>query len=140
MIGIPRVILDTSTLVSAALRLGSVPDQALVKALRTCEVCASLETLNELAQVLDRKKFDRYLDRESRRAFVSLMRRQVRLFAVQDADLAAVNPPCRDPKDSQFLALALASEADAIVSSDEDLLILHPWRGIPIVTAADFLA
>ena len=58
-----RVILDTSTLVSAALRLGSVPDQALVKALRTCEVCASLETLNELAQVLDRKKFDRYLDR-----------------------------------------------------------------------------
>jgi hypothetical protein len=93
-----------------------------------------------LAQVLDRKKFDRYLDRESRRAFVSLMRRQVRLFAVQDADLAAVNPPCRDPKDSQFLALALASEADAIVSSDEDLLILHPWRGIPIVTAADFLA
>jgi putative PIN family toxin of toxin-antitoxin system len=135
-----RVILDTSTLVSAALRLGSVPDQALVKALRTCEVCASLETLNELAQVLDRKKFDRYLDRESRRAFVSLMRRQVRLFAVQDADLAAVNPPCRDPKDSQFLALALASEADAIVSSDEDLLILHPWRGIPIVTAADFLA
>lgn len=135
-----RVILDTSTLVSAALRLGSVPDQALLKALRTCEVCASLETLNELAQVLDRKKFDRYLDRESRRAFVSLMRRQVRLFAVQNADLAAVNPPCRDPKDTQFLALALASEADAIVSSDEDLLILHPWRGIPIVTSAEFLA
>ena len=135
---IRRVVLDTSTLVSAALRIGSVPDQVVLKALRTCEVCASVETLDELAQVLDRKKFDRYLDKESRRAFVALMRRHLRLFAVQQADLAAVDPPCRDPGDSKFLALALASEADALVSSDEDLLVLHPWRGIPILTPAEF--
>jgi len=36
---IQRVILDTSTLVSAALRRGSKPGQALSKALRTCELC-----------------------------------------------------------------------------------------------------
>jgi putative PIN family toxin of toxin-antitoxin system len=135
-----RVILDTSTLVSAALRVGSVPDQALLKALHTCEVCASVETLDELAQVMDRKKFDRYLDKESRRAFVALLRRHLHLFAVQPADLAAVDPPCRDPTDDKFLALALASEADALVSSDEDLLVLHPWHGIPIMTPAEFLA
>jgi putative PIN family toxin of toxin-antitoxin system len=125
--------------VSAALRVGSVSDQALLKALRTCDVCASVETLDELAQVLDRKKFDRYRDRESRRSFVALIRRNVLLFAVQNADMAAVDPPCRDPKDNQFLALALVSEANALVSSDEDLLVLHPWRGIPIVTPAEFL-
>jgi hypothetical protein len=136
---IQRVILDTSTLVSAALRTGSVPEQALLKALRTCDVCASVETLDELARVLDRKKFDRYRDRESRRSFVALIRRNVHLFAVQDADRAAVDPACRDPRDNQFLALALVSEADALVSSDEDLLVLHPWRGIPIVTPAEFL-
>jgi putative PIN family toxin of toxin-antitoxin system len=136
---IRRVILDTSTLVSAALRTGSVPAQVLLQALRTCEVCASVDTLDELAQVLDRKKFDRYLDKESRRAFVEIMRRHVHLFAMQQADLAAVDPPCRDPGDNKFLALALASEADALVSSDDDLLVLHPWRGIPIVTPADFL-
>jgi uncharacterized protein len=135
---IRRVVLDTSTLVSVAIRTGSVPDQVLVKALRTCEVCASTETLDELAQVLDRKKFDRYLDKESRRDFVALMRRHLRLFAVQQADLAAVDPPCRDPMDNKFLALVLASEADALVSSDEDLLVLHPWRGIPILTPAEF--
>jgi putative PIN family toxin of toxin-antitoxin system len=137
---IRRVILDTSTLVSAALRTGSVPAQVLLQALRTCEVCASAEMLDELAQVLDRKKFDRYLDKESRRAFVALMRRHLHLFAVQRADLAAVDPPCRDPRDDKFLALAPASEADALVSSDEDLLVLHPWRGIPIMTPAEFLA
>jgi len=135
---IRRVILDTTTLVSAALRPGSVPDQVLLKALRTCEVCASAETLDELARVLDRKKFDRYLDKESRRAFVALLRRHVHLFAMQPADLAPIDPPCRDPLDNKFLALALASEADTLISSDEDLLVLHPWRGIPILTPAQF--
>ena len=125
---------------SAALRIGSVPHQALLKALASCDVCASAETLAELEQVLDRDKFDRYLDRELRRSFVALMRRHVHLFAVQDADREAVEPPCRDPKDNQFLALALAAEADALVSSDEDLLVLHPWRGIAIVTPAKFVA
>ena len=135
-----RVILDTSTLVSAALRMGSVPDQALSKALRNFDVCVSVETLDELARVLDRKKFDRYRDRESRRAFVALIQRNAHLFAVQDEDALAVQPPCRDPKDNQFLALVLAAEADVLVSSDEDLLVLHPWRGIPIVTPEKFLA
>lgn len=135
-----RVVLDTSTLVSAALRIGSVPYQALLEALGTCDVCASAETLTELAQVLERGKFDRYLDRASRRQFVALIRRNVHLFAVQHADLMAVEPSCRDPRDNQFLALALAAEADIVVSSDEDLLVLHPWRAIPIVTPAEFLS
>ncbi len=36
-----RVVLDTSTLVSAALRIGSVPYQAVFDALATCDICAS---------------------------------------------------------------------------------------------------
>jgi len=137
---IRRVVLDTSTLVSAALRIGSVPHQALLKALGSCDLCASVETLAELERVLDRDKFDRYLDRESRLSFVALMRRHAHLFAVENADTEAVLPPCRDPKDTQFLALVLAAEADALVSSDEDLLVLHPWHAIPIMTPAEFLA
>jgi len=132
---IGRVVMDTSTLVSAALRIGSVPHQALLKALGSCDVCASLETLAELEEV-----FDRYLDRESRLSFIALMRRHMHLFAVQDADTEAVVPPCRDPRDTRFLALVLAAEADVLVSSDEDLLVLHPWRGTAIVTPAEFLA
>ena len=135
-----RVVLDTSTLVSAALRTGSIPDQALLKAMRTCNICASLGTLDELALVLEREKFDRYLNPELRRSFVALIRRSVHLFHVRDTDLEAVDPRCRDPKDHPFLALAQVAEADIVVSSDDDLLVLHPWRGIPIVTPAQFLA
>jgi len=35
---------------------------------------------------------------------------------------------CRDPKDNKILALAWSGHADLIVTGDEDLLCLHPWR------------
>ncbi|MEI6310336.1 MAG: putative toxin-antitoxin system toxin component, PIN family [bacterium] len=35
---------------------------------------------------------------------------------------------CRDPKDNKFLEAALAGGAEAIVSGDDDLLILHPFE------------
>jgi predicted nucleic acid-binding protein len=53
-----RIVFDTSTLVSAALRPGSVPQEALVLGMRYCEVCASQQTLDELRSVLIRTKFD----------------------------------------------------------------------------------
>ena len=38
---------------------------------------------------------------------------------------------CRDPKDDEHLALALAGKADVIVSSDvHDLLSMHPYRPV----------
>jgi len=47
---------------------------------------------------------------------------------------------CRDPKDNKFLELALSGKADFIITGDADLLSLHPWRGIAILSPADFLA
>ena len=46
---------------------------------------------------------------------------------------------CRDPKDNMFLALAQAADAKLILTGDQDLLTLHPWRTIPILTPADYL-
>jgi uncharacterized protein len=47
---------------------------------------------------------------------------------------------CRDPKDDKFLELAVSGQANHIVSGDDDLLVLHPFRGVAIVTPAAFLA
>lgn len=47
---------------------------------------------------------------------------------------------CRDPKDDQILEVAVEGEADVIVTGDDDLLVLHPFQGIPIVGPAEFLA
>jgi uncharacterized protein len=46
---------------------------------------------------------------------------------------------CRDPKDDKFLEVAIAGQADVIVTSDEDLAILGPFEGISMVSAANFL-
>jgi putative PIN family toxin of toxin-antitoxin system len=135
-----RVVLDTSVLVSAALRVGSLPHQALRQALAAYDLCTSPETLDELERVLGRRKFDRYLDRPTRVGFVALIRRSAYLFAVSTADLANVTPPCRNPNDNQFLALAMVAEASILVSSDDDLLVLHPWHGIAVLTPAQFLS
>jgi len=43
-------------------------------------------------------------------------------------------PTCRDPDDDEVLAVAIASEAEAIVTGDKDLLSLKRHAGIPILT------
>jgi putative PIN family toxin of toxin-antitoxin system len=137
--GFHRVVFDTTTLVSAALRVGSVPHQALRQAISGGDVCVSAATLLELEQVLLRPKFDRYLALDARQAFVDLVRVLAVQMPVSAADVANVVPACRDPKDNAFLALVLACSADVLVSSDADLLVLHPWRGIPILTPAAYV-
>lgn len=46
---------------------------------------------------------------------------------------------CRDPKDNKFLEIAISGNADCIVSGDKDLMVLHPYRGISILTPMQFL-
>jgi len=54
---------------------------------------------------------------------------------------SALNAPgeCRDPNDNYLLALALAGAAEVILTEDQDLLVLHPWRGIRIMRLFQFL-
>lgn len=47
---------------------------------------------------------------------------------------------CRDPADDKYLELALAAGAGTIVSSDRDLLVLRPWRGVRILRPAEHRA
>ncbi|MEI7496970.1 MAG: putative toxin-antitoxin system toxin component, PIN family [Betaproteobacteria bacterium] len=46
---------------------------------------------------------------------------------------------CRDPKDNKFLSLAIDANAIAIVTGDDDLKVLHPYKGIAIQSPADFM-
>ena len=56
-----RYVFDTNTLVSALLFEHSTPGQAFRRALRQGEILLSPATLEELAEVLQREKFDRYV-------------------------------------------------------------------------------
>lgn len=135
-----RVVFDTSTLVGAALKPGSVPHQALGMGLARSDVCASVQTWLELERVLLHRRFDRYLARDARMSFVALLRAEMRFFPVTQADEESVNPPCRDVKDNKFLALVQACGAEVLVSSDDDLLVMHPWCGVALMSPAQFLS
>jgi len=121
------------------MRVGSVPHRALMHAFEVGEVCACASTLAELESVLRRDKFDRYLGATLRAEFADIIRRRSSLFDLSEADLANLHPPCRDPKDNQFLALVNACDADVLVSSDADLLVLSLWQSVPILTPAAYL-
>ncbi|MGA2206847.1 MAG: putative toxin-antitoxin system toxin component, PIN family [Terracidiphilus sp.] len=136
---IERVVFDTSTLIGAALKVGSKPHRALMLALDSCEICGCEQMITELAAVLNRSYFDRRLTRPDREAFTAMIRNNVVTYWVDETAAASLDPTCRDVSDNFILALALAAKADTIVSSDQDLLVLHPWRGIAILTPAQFL-
>jgi predicted nucleic acid-binding protein len=47
----------------------------------------------------------------------------------------------RDPKDDKYFGLAAAGRANVIVSDDaRHLLSMDPWRGIRILSPANYLA
>jgi putative PIN family toxin of toxin-antitoxin system len=46
---------------------------------------------------------------------------------------------CRDPTDDRFLELAINGRADVLVTGDLDLLVLSPFRALPIITPRVFI-
>lgn len=127
-----RCVIDTNVFVSAALFSPSIPRQAVSKALRRDLLLFSEHTKGELREVLFRSKFDRYISREARAIFLS----QIGTVA-EFVPIIQLVRECRDPKDDKFLEVALNGGADVIITGDADLLEMHPWRGIEVVTPAD---
>ena len=95
---------------------------------------ASIETLSEINDVLQRPRFDRYLRRIQREEFLEVLEQMVEIVEITETIRA-----CRDPRDDKFLELALSGRATHIITGDQDLLDLHPFRGIPILTPSAFL-
>ena len=127
-------VFDTNSLISAHLLSFSVARKALDIALEKGILVHSKETFGELVEVFARPKFDKYISLDDRLEAIRLLELKSQLIEVSVPVIA-----CRDPKDDKFLALALAIKADCIVTGDKDLLVLHPFREIPILTPADFL-
>ena len=130
-----RVVMDTNVVVSAALLPRSIPRQAFDRALEHGTLLMSSATVPELNDVLRRPRFDPYVHEDERLEFLATLVRDAELVEV-----TAVVTDCRDPKDNKFLELALNGKATHIVRGDEDLLVLHPFRGIPVLTPQGFVA
>lgn len=129
-----RLVVDTNLLISAILLSHSVPREVVDRALEESVLLFSEATMEELAEVLLRPKFDRFVSRDEREIFLGQLESAAELVPV-----IQVVRECRDPKDDKFLEVALNGRADVIVTGDADLVAMHGWRTIAILSPIDYL-
>lgn len=127
-------VIDTNTLISAFLSEHSKPTLAYEKAKRSGNLLSSIETFEEFCEVFVRERFDKYLSLEERLEIINEFKGITVFSEVGERVIE-----CRDPKDNKFLELAVAANASCIITGDKDLLVLHPFRNIPILNAVDFI-
>lgn len=129
-----RVVIDTNVLISAALLDDSVPARARNHAIRYGQLIATEQTFAELTGRLLAPRFDRYVSRALRETFLKRLQPIIEIVPVIQVVRA-----CRDPRDDMFLEAAVNGRADVVVTGDKDLLALHPFAGIAIVTPSNYL-
>jgi uncharacterized protein len=90
--------------------------------------------LAELAEVINRQKFQAVLDRSNTdsEGMLADLRRLVEI--IHPPPLPA--PVSRDPSDDAVVAIAAAAGVDLIISGDAGLLTLGSYAGIPIIDPA----
>jgi len=134
----PRVVLDTNVVLAALVFGGEA--MARIRAGWQSErflPLASTPTVQELVRALTYPKF-RLTATEQTELLADYLP-WVRVVEIPDPP--PLVPRCRDPFDKPFLQLAVVGKARALVSGDQDLLVLDGASGIcPIVTVDAFRA
>ena len=128
-----RIIIDTNILISGALKNRN-PEVVIlwVASNPDCEWIVSLEILQEYQKVLNRKKLN--IDQKRRNHFLYLVQQLTTLVEVN----LEVNFP-RDQKDAKFLACAIASEADFLITGDHDFAEVIDLGKTKIYSVSQFL-
>ncbi|MFA6400210.1 MAG: putative toxin-antitoxin system toxin component, PIN family [Salinivirgaceae bacterium] len=129
-----RLILDTNILVSAFVFKSETANSVVRIAAKTHILLFSESTFKELKSTLLKQKFLGFVELPIIRAFLFNL---VRIGEFIEPKIEITE--CRDPKDNKFLELAIAGNADCIVTGDKDLLVLNMFLGIKIVSPSDFL-
>lgn len=127
-----RVVVDTNVLISAALSRTAPPARIVRHCLAEGRLLFSDATFAELSTRLWRPKFDRYLSIEDRKQILHDVG-AVGVWVDVPAATAA-RRFSRDPDDDKFLQVALAGDAQWLVSGDGDLLDLR-WPPPPVVAS-----
>jgi putative PIN family toxin of toxin-antitoxin system len=132
-----RAVADTNVLLSGLFWRGR--PHALLEQVRagTLTLISSPALLAELAEVMNRPKFQAILVRSNTDSEQTLGELRRLAEIIDPPRLPA--PVSRDPSDDAVLALAAASQADLIITGDADLLTLGSHAGIPIIDPAEAL-
>lgn len=124
------IVLDANVLV-AALVANGLCHEVLQRSIRLRVLASSAPLLAELEETLHKK----FTVAAASQVFLDAYRQSVVL--VEPSPLPA--PVCRDADDDVVLATAVAASAAALVTGDQDLLVLRDYSGIPIISPRAFV-
>lgn len=133
-----KAVLDTNVLVSALLSNEGIPNQVLRQAKRTYQLFISREILEEARDAFLKPRIQRKITLPEDKI-------QVFLSSIQRISIVVENLPSLqviedDPDDNVILACAMKAKVDYLVSGDNHLRKLGSYKGIRIVSPAEFLA
>ncbi|MEC4815289.1 MAG: putative toxin-antitoxin system toxin component, PIN family [Scytonema sp. PMC 1069.18] len=132
-----KVVFDTNVLISGLLGSPQSPPHYILLLMLDgfATPLLSEETFQELCEVLSRDRLKKYIPARKLITFPQ----ELALLAdwVEPVESILI---CRDSKDNKFLEVAVSGGADYLVSGDNDLLVLNPFKGIPIITFRRFNA
>jgi putative PIN family toxin of toxin-antitoxin system len=129
-----RVVIDTNVFISGVLSTTSAPARCVDALVTDGQLIATDPTLKELFERLLSPKFEPYVTRARREELLSRLAPVVEIVEVVQQVRA-----CRDPDDDKFLEPAVNGRADVIITGDKDLLELHLFRGIAILSPSAYL-
>ncbi len=122
-----RVVIDTNIWIGFLIgkALSGLSDAVIDDKIR---VLFSEELFDELVEVLQRPKFKKYFSHKDITELIFLLH-----FKTEKIEVREHVKVCRDPKDNFLLELCLSGNADCLITGDDDLLALNPFRGIKII-------
>lgn len=126
-----RIVLDTNVLIAALIARGAC-HELLEHCVLRHELITSEFILDELREKLIEKfKYPNTIADEA----ITVLRSRMRVITPSPLEV----PVCRDAVDDNVLAAAVDASCDCIVTGDKDLLVLHPYQALAILTPRAFL-
>lgn len=122
-----KVIFDTNIWISYLIgrQLGGLTE---LLSSHKIELVLSEQLRTELLEVTAREKFRKYFKKDRVDELMKLMN-----FLGTDYKVVEYPNICRDAKDNFLLGLIQASQANFLVTEDQDLLELNPFEGTEII-------
>ena len=127
-----KLVIDTNVLLSGSLWNGLAAKLIDVVLDGEATLYTSDDLLAELTDVLQRERFRERLQ-QSRLDTAKIVAQFREVAQLVEPVAITVPVALRDADDIHVLACALSATADMIVTSDQDLLVLGVFEGIPIV-------
>jgi putative PIN family toxin of toxin-antitoxin system len=138
----PDVVVDTNVFVRGLLRSAVIVPLINAWKANRFRLLTSEELLQELVEVLARPRLRKYFQEDQVKELLLLISEQGKVV-----EPSQHTNFCRDPKDNIFLDVAIAGQADYLVTEDDDLkgdeelkTRMRDEYGVEIVDVLEFMA